>query len=256
MDNFGTVRISRESGGHLARLSFDTGTPHNVITSALLEDFFAALERLKADAPRVLVIAGRRENFSRGASLDEIKGLGEGFRTYIEREFELFSAVENLPFVTIAAMTGITIGNAAELALACDFRVATDRARFSLPEVAIGFVAPAQRISRILGMGAAKEFLLAGRMMAADEALRSGVFTRVYPESEFEAGLTAFAAEFAAKPPIAIRVTKEGIARAYRFAAADYEAEKEAAWMTFCSEDGKEGFAALSEKRPPVFKGR
>jgi enoyl-CoA hydratase/carnithine racemase len=122
--------------------------------------------------------------------------------------------------------------------------------------VAIGFVAPAQRISRILGMGAAKEFLLAARMMAADEALRSGVFTRVYPESEFEAGLAAFAAEFAAKPPIAIRVTKEGIARAYRFAAADYEAEKEAAWMTFCSEDAKEGFAALSEKRPPVFKGR
>lgn len=256
VESYGTVQISREAGGHVARLAFDTGTPHNVITSALLENFFTALERLKADAPRVLVIAGRVENFSRGASLDEIKGMGEAFRGYIEREFDLFSAVENLPFVTIAAMTGITIGNAAELALACDFRVATERARFSLPEVAIGFVAPAQRISRILGIAAAKEFLLTSRLMGAEEALRLGVFSRVFPDVVFETGLAAFAAEFAAKPPIAIRVTKEGIARAYGFATANYEAEKSAAWLTYCSEDAKEGFAAISEKRPPLFKGR
>jgi enoyl-CoA hydratase/carnithine racemase len=105
-------------------------------------------------------------------------------------------------------------------------------------------------------MGAAKDFLLGARMWSAEEALQRGVFTRVFPEAEFDAALAAFAAEFAAKPPLAIRVTKEGIARAYRFRSADYESEKAAAWQTYCSEDVAEGFASLREKRPPVFKGR
>ncbi len=250
------MTLSREADGQIARLVFDGGHPHNVITSAMLDDIRGGIDSLAAEPPRVLVIAGRQENFSRGAAVEEIEGLGDAFKEYIAREFDLFSAVEDLPFVTVAAMTGITIGNAAELALACDFRIATDRARFSLPEVAIGFVAPAQRICRILGMGAAKDFLLGARMWTADEALQKGVFTRVFPEAEFEAGLSAFAAEFAAKPPMAIRVTKEGIAKAYGFKSADYNAEKAAAWQTYRSEDVAEGFASLREKRPPVFNGR
>jgi enoyl-CoA hydratase/carnithine racemase len=250
------VSVSRDADGHVARLAIDSGHPHNVITSAMLEDIRAGLDDVVAAPPRVLVLAGRKENFSRGAALEEITGLGEAFKSYIAREFELFSAIENLPFVTVAALSGIVIGNAAELALACDFRIATDRTRFSLPEVSVGFVAPAQRISRILGMGAAKEFLLGARMWTADEALRQGVFTRVFPEAEFDAGLEAFAQEFAGKPPLAIKVTKEGIARAYRFKEADYESEKAAAWLTYCSEDSKEAIAALGEKRPPRFTGR
>jgi enoyl-CoA hydratase/carnithine racemase len=252
---FGTVTVTRGGEGHIARLTFDGGHPHNVLTSAMLDDIRAGLEDVTNNPPRVLVLAGRTENFSRGAALEEIVAMGDEFRTYIAREFDLFSAVEALPFVTIAAMTGLTIGNAAELALACDFRIAAERARFTLPEVAIGFVAPAQRISRILGMAAAKDFLLGSRMWSADEALKHGVFTKVLPEAEFEAGLAAFAAEFAAKAPLAVRLTKEGIAKAYGFASADYEGEKTAAWDTYCSEDAKEGFAAIREKRPPVFRG-
>jgi enoyl-CoA hydratase/carnithine racemase len=253
---FGTVRLTSLHDGHIARLDLDTGTPHNVITSAALDDIRAALDHVIANPPRVLIIAGRRENFSRGAAVDEISGLGADFRRYIDREFALFSAVEALPFVTIAALTGTTIGNAAELTLACDFRIATEAARFSLPEVAIGFVAPAQRLCRYVGLGVAKDILLGARLLGAEEALRLGLFSRVVPEAEFEAKLLEFAVEFAGKPPIAIRVTKEGIAHAYGFAGADYDMERKAAWDTYQSDDVKEGFASLRERRRPVFQGR
>lgn len=255
-ETIGAVRLEPQHDGQIVRMTFDTGTPHNVITLAALGDLETGIERVAKLAPRVLILAGRRENFSRGAAIEEIAGMGEPFKGYIAREFDLFSRVEALPFLTVAAMTGIVIGNAAELALACDFRFANDKARFSLPEVAIGFVAPAQRLTRIVGMGVAKDLLFNARMLGAEEALRLGIFTRVVGEAEFDAGLSEFAVELAAKPPISVRRTKEGIAHAYRFAHADYEGEKRAAWETYVSEDGKEGIAAVRARRKPVFKGR
>lgn len=251
-----TVTVRIDDDGRIVRLSFDTATRGNVITAKLLEELHAALTEIEAMAPRVLILSGTEKSFSRGAAIDDIKDMGPAFREYIASEFKLFKRVDELPFVTIAQLTGIVIGNGAELSLACDFRIAAESASFTLPEVAIGFVAPAQRLTRLVGIGKAKEILLGATMLGAEEAGRLGIFTRVVPDAELADATSAFAADFAAKPPIAIRVTKEGIARAFDFAGADYLAEEEAAYMTYQTADVKEGFAAMAQKRKPVFTGK
>lgn len=251
-----TVTVTEIDGGKIVRLTFDTQTRGNVITPKLLEEMHDALTEIERKAPRVLVLKGTDKSFSRGAAIDDIRDMGDPFRDYIASEFRLFKRIDELPFVTIAALTGIVIGNAAELSLACDFRIATDTSSFSLPEVAIGFVAPAQRLCRYVGIGRAKEILLGAKMLSAAEALELGILTRTVAEADLEATVQAWAAEYADKPPIAIRVTKEGIAEAFDFSGADYLKEEEAAFMTYRTADVREGFAALAEKRKPVFTGK
>jgi len=250
-----TVTVTELDGGKVVRLGFDTKTRGNVITPKLLEEMHDALSAIERAAPRVLILKGTDKSFSRGAAIDDIRDMGDPFRDYIASEFSLFKRIDELPFVTIASLTGIVIGNAAELSIACDFRIATDTSSFSLPEVAIGFVAPAQRLCRFVGIGRAKEILLGAKMLPAAEALELGLFTRTVAEGELDATVDAWAAEYADKPPIAIRVTKEGIARAFDFGGADFLREEEAAFMTYGTADVKEGFAALAEKRKPVFTG-
>ena len=254
--NYETIQVAVEEEGRIVRLSFDTATRGNVITAKLLQEMHAALDEIEAMAPRVLVIAGTEKSFSRGAALDDIKDMGAQFQDYIASEFALFKRVDEMPFVTIAALTGIVIGNAAELSLACDFRIAAESSSFSLPEVAIGFVAPAQRLCRLVGIGKAKEILLGAAMLKADDAHRLGILTKVVPDGELNDVVAAMAAEYAQKPPIAIRVTKEGIARAFDFAGADFKSEEDAAFMTYQTADAKEGFAAIAQKRKPVFTGK
>jgi enoyl-CoA hydratase/carnithine racemase len=250
------IDVSFRNDGQIAWLTFDTHSPSNAFTLNLLQEFHAALDEITKHAPRVLVVVGRPENFTRGADIKQIEGMGERFKDYIVLEFDLFHRIESLPFVTAAALRGVCIGNGAELALACDFRIAAASSRIGLPEVSIGFVGPALRLCRYVGIGIAKEMLLGARMLDAETALRHGLVTRVVPDGEFEKGVLDFAAEYAERPPIAIRVTKEGIARAFQIEQADDAPEREAAYLTYCSEDGKEGFASFRERRRPVFKGR
>ncbi|CAN7707388.1 enoyl-CoA hydratase/isomerase family protein [Aminobacter sp. LjRoot7] len=254
--SFETITLTSDEKGQIIRLAFDTRTRGNVITPVLLEEFHAAIEDAVARKPRVLILSGTEKSFSRGADIDTIKSMGPDFQAYIASEFKLFDIVDRLPFITIAALTGIVIGNAAELALACDFRVATESSSFTLPEVAIGFVAPALRITRYLGIGAAKDFLLNAKMWKAEEARQNGVVSRVFADAEFEAGLAAFAQELADRPPMALAATKQGIATAYGYGPADYPGEEHWAYATYLTEDVKEGFAALAEKRKAVFTGK
>jgi enoyl-CoA hydratase/carnithine racemase len=254
--SYETITLTADRDGKIVRLAFDTKTRGNVITAVLLDELHRALAAVTAMKPRVLILAGTEKSFSRGADIDTIKAMGADFKHYIASEFKLFDAVERLPFVTIAALTGIVIGNAAELALACDFRIATETASFSLPEVAIGFMAPAQRLARFVGIGVAKDILYNARMLKAEEARQYGLVTRVIAESEFAAGVEAFAGELADRPPIALAATKQGVAHAYGFGASDYAGEEHWAYVTYQTDDVKEGFASLSEKRKPVFTGK
>ncbi len=249
------ITLTSDREGQVVRLSFDSKTRGNVITPSLLAEFHEAIDDVSAMKPRVLILSGTEKSFSRGADIDTIKSMGPAFQGYIESEFKLFDIVDRLPFVTIAALTGIVIGNAAELALACDFRIATESSSFTLPEVAIGFVAPAQRLTRFVGIGVAKDILFNARMLKADEAQKLGLVTRVLPDLEFETGLGSFAAELADRPPIAIAVTKQGVAHAYGYAGSDYKGEEHWAFATYQTADVQEGFAALAEKRKPVFTG-
>lgn len=218
--------VALERDGAVAFLRFASGRRGNAIGEPLVRALHERVAEVAADPPRVLVLSGRPDVFSVGADVESVGALdAAAFRAFVELEYALFAAVEELPLVTIAALAGACIGNAAELALACDLRVAQQRTKLGLPEVRAGFAAPAQRLSRYVGIGRAKQLLYSGAVLSAAEAHALGLLNEVVPDGELEAAARRLAAELAALEPRAVRHTKANVARAYAAGAADFAAE-------------------------------
>ncbi|WP_018332081.1 enoyl-CoA hydratase/isomerase family protein [Actinomycetospora chiangmaiensis] len=248
-----TVTLERSDDGQVATLRF-VGDHPNVLDLATLEDLLARVREVDADrAVRVLVITGTPTVFSGGADLTSLGALDDDtYRHYLATEYRLFAEVEALPLVTVAAIAGPCVGNATELALACDFRLCTADARIGLPEMRVGFVAPAQRLTAFVGIGRAKELLYGGRLLTAANAHELGLVTTVTDDL---AGETVRAAQrYAAYPPFALAFTKQGVHRCYGADARRFDAaEQEAAFLTFRGPDFAEGAAAALEGRRPHF---
>ncbi|MEJ2865776.1 enoyl-CoA hydratase/isomerase family protein [Actinomycetospora flava] len=253
-----TVTLERSEDGHVATLRFASEHPMNVFTTATLEAMLARVREVGADRDvRVLQVVGRDTVFSGGADLNDLGGLDDdAYRHYIATEYRLFAEIEALPLVTVALVAGPCVGNAAELALACDFRILTSDARLGLPEMRVGFVAPAQRLTAYVGIGKAKELLYGGRLLSAAEALDLGLATTVTDDLPGEA--TKATARYAGYAATALAHTKRGIHRCYGIDAdppgrAFDAAEQAAAFATFRGPDYAEGAAATLEGRRPVF---
>lgn len=246
-----------ERDGHIGWLRFLSGTPLNVITLRLLEQFHAALDQAELDPPRVLMILGGDQAFSGGADLGVMREMSErDYLRFIELEYALFRRIESLPFLTISVMTGPCIGNAAELSLACDLRIAGLSLRWGLPETKVGFPAPAQRIANFVGLGRAKELIYGGLVLKAERALELGLVTRIIEDELLEAEARTTAAHYAACAPLAIRHSKAALARTYQ-TDRNWDAEElEAALEMFRTEDFREGASAALERRKPNFVGR
>ncbi len=253
-----TVTLERSDDGRVATLRFASGHPMNVFTTATLEALRAEVRAVGADrAVRVLVITGTDTVFSGGADLNDLNELDDdAYRHYIATEYALFADVEDLPLVTVAAIAGPCIGNGTELALACDVRICAADARIGLPEMKVGFVAPAQRLTRYVGIGRAKELLYGGRLLPAAEARELGLVTTVTDDLATE--VESSTRRYAAWSPRALSLTKQGIHRCYGLTGdgrAFDEDEQAAAFATFRGPDFAEGSAAALEGRRPVFEG-
>lgn len=240
----------------IAHLRFSTGSPANTMNLPFVEAFLALTSELAARSDvRVLLIQGPPGNFSGGADLSRIAEMDDAtWAHYIRSEFALFGAVDELPFITLAVLDGVCLGNAAELAVACDLRLASDRARFGFPETAVGFQGPAQRLTRYVGVGTAKRLLYEGAVLSADESRALGLVEWVAPAGELDAVARATAERYAALPPLAVLETKRNLAEAYRLP--PMENEIRSSLTTASTEDALEGRTAFLEKRAPVFRGR
>ncbi len=206
------------AGDGLLLLRFLTGRPGNALTLEVLRLLLARLAEAVAANPRVLLIAGAPDAFSVGADTHEMSALDvDGFRELVETEFALFRALDEAPIGTIAVMAGACVGNGAELALACDLRVAAANCRFSYPEARLGFPGPATRLARFVGLGRAKDILLTGRGLTATEALQFGLVTQV-ADDDVEAAALRLAHRLARTPPEGMRLTKSHVADVYRMA--------------------------------------
>jgi len=152
------------------------------------------------------------------------------------------------------------VGGGFELALACNLRVASETARFGLPEARIGVMPAAggtQRLPRLIGPAPAKELLFTGRFMDAREALRLGVVNRVVPVEDLMGETLSLAEQIAANPPLSVAFCKQAVNVGLRLdlkSALDYEAH--CASLLYTTEDRREGMMAFLEKRKPVFRGR
>ena len=239
--------------------------PLNLVTLALLEELEAALARL-ATAPagdvRAVVVSGRGErSFSAGSHVGEFEAQrGPGGLERHALEERIGSAIADLPMPTIAAIEGNALGGGLELALACDLRIASERAKLGLPEVRLA-VTPGtggtQRLPRVVGPARAKELILTGRVLTAAEAHAIGLVTEVVPAGQAVARATELGEEIATFGPLAVREAKRLIDAAWDH---DLEtglaAELEASGRIFATDDLLEGARAFLDKRPPEYRGR
>lgn len=188
----------------------------NALDRALTGALEEALDRVAAlDDVAVLVVAGRGRAFSAGNDLVEMATLtAEEAEALARRQAALLDRFARLPQVTLAVIDGYALGGGLMLAVAQDLRLASDRARFGLPEVTLGFN-PAYGIARLFDVvagGAARELLLTGRTVRASEALRMGLVNRVVAPPTLEASASALAAEIAASPRSGLAATKAIVA--------------------------------------------
>jgi enoyl-CoA hydratase len=224
-----------------------------------LEQAFADLEQDDQVGAVILTGAGEKA-FVAGADIAELKSLDTaGARVQALRGQAVFQRIESMPKPVIAAVNGFALGGGCELALACHIRIASENARFGLPEVSLGIIpgyGGTQRLPRLVGKGVALDLILSGEMLPAADALRAGLVSRVFPLAELKAGAEKLARTILSRGPLALRsalaAVNEGIEMPQ-----DQGQQYEAALfgLLAATQDMQEGMGAFLEKRTAQFKG-
>lgn len=248
--------------GAVATIRLHRPEKKNSLNSAMREELAGVLHDLaRKSAIRALVITGSDEIFCAGADIGEMGGPSSAEASYRHaREFQvLFDQVESLPQPVIAAVSGYALGGGCELALAADFRIASETARFGLPEIKIGAFpggGGTQRLTRMVGSAKAKEMILLGDPITAEQALAIGLVMKIVSKETYLAEATALATKLAALPRLALQASKMLINRSQDVDLAtglEFEARTFAAIAH--THDLAEGTQAFREKRKPNFTG-
>ncbi|HEY3316372.1 MAG TPA: enoyl-CoA hydratase-related protein [Bacillota bacterium] len=255
------VRLERE--GAVAVLTIDRPQALNALNRKVLEEILAGVKEFGDDPEaRVLIITGGGEKaFVAGADIAGMKD----FSVREGRDFSRFgqavtAAIENLPKPVIAAINGYALGGGCELAMACDIRIASEKAKIGQPEVNLGILpgfGGTQRLARLVGRGKAKELIFSAVALDAAAAEKIGLVDAVVPPEKLMERANEVATLIASKAPVAIGLAKEAINRGLDLDLADglaYEAELFA--QCFATDDQREGMGAFLAKRKPEFKGR
>ena len=254
--------VRAERRGAVALLTLAREEALNALDRGLLHALEARIDELAQDeSVRAVVLTGAGRAFAAGADIAQMRGMtpaeAESFSRLGHR---VFARLEALPVPTIAAVNGYALGGGCELACACDWIYASAKARFGQPEVNLGILpgfGGTSRLARRVGIAWAKELVLTGAPIPAEEALRIGLVNRVFAPEELLDKALAAGATIAEKGPLAVaaakRVLQEGQDVDPRVA---HTLEQHAFGLVFSTEDRAEGMAAFLEKRDPVFKAR
>jgi enoyl-CoA hydratase len=232
----------------------------NALSDELMGALVSALSELDADdGVRAIVLAGGERAFAAGADIAQLAEMS-AVDVYLARRVERWDAIRSLVTPLVAAVSGWCLGGGCELAMACDLIVASETARFGQPETGVGVIPGAggtQRLVRAVGKSVAMDVILAGRTLHAREALAYGLVARVVAREAWLEEAKRVAQEIAARSPLATRLAKEAVDRAYEAPLSlGLEYERRALALAFASEDAKEGLTAFLEKRKPDFRGR
>lgn len=256
----GHVKLSRE--GSMVVVTLDR-PPVNALTTTMIEDMGRTFDGLENDSEvGVIILTGAGNNaFCAGGDIQEMSTIEPAKALdVIRRGSEIFWKIEHCEKSVIAAINGFAMGAGLELAMACDVRVASDRARFSQPEVNLGMIpgyGGTQRLAHLVGKAKAKELIMTGRTIRADEALRMGLVNQVVPDGEELRAAKDMATQILSRAPLAVRASKkainEGLEKPYRNG---FITETQYFGQLLDSEDLKEGIRAFLEKRQPKWKGK
>ncbi|PYS93454.1 MAG: crotonase [Acidobacteria bacterium] len=255
-----TLLVERRE--RVAIITINRPDKRNALNIKTREEGAAALEELRADdSVRVVVITGAGDKaFIAGADIAEFAGRTAVTQRDVMTGQSLFTAIDSFPKPVIAMVNGYCLGGGCELAMACDLRIASERASFGQPEINLGIIpggGGTQRLTHLVGEGKAMELILTGEIINAQAAHAIGLVNMVVLHEELEAKTMELANRIAEKSPIALRLAKEAVKTAAR-SSLDEGLRREIDLFALCfsSEDKDEGVKAFLEKRKPEFKGQ
>jgi enoyl-CoA hydratase len=255
--SFETLLLTVEDG--IATVALNR-PPVNPLNSKLYRELSQAAAELEADpAVRVVIITGSGDKaFAAGADISEMKDLTPvEVHKFCQGSLRTCTQIENMQKPTIAAINGLALGGGLEVALTCDLRIASNKAKFGFPEITLGIIpgnGATQRLPRLIGTSRAKELLFLGELIDAARAEQVGLVNKVVPSAELMQEAKALALKLAARPGHALSVLKGTVNKGLNMNlhdALDYEIKNFV--LTFASEDRQEGFSAFMEKRKPNF---
>jgi len=254
-----------EEDGPLVVATLNRPDKLNALDFALLAAIGALVSELAArptkTRPRVLVVTGSGDKaFAAGADIAAMSALApEEARAFSEHGQRVGRALEEAPFPSIAAVNGFALGGGAELALACDFIYASERARFGQPEVGLGLLpgfGGTQRLARRVGVGRARELVYTGAVIDAARAKEIGLVNEVIPHAELLEKTKVVGRVIASKAPLSVAAAKRLVLRGSEISLeAALELETLAFGAAFATKDAREGVEAFLAKRPPKFQG-
>jgi len=252
------VLVERDAPVAVVRLNRPEA--RNALSDALMDELVAALTELDADAEiRCIVLGGDERAFAAGADIAELAAV-TAVELYQAPRVARWDAIRKLSTPLVAAVSGWCLGGGCELAMTCDLIVASDTARFGQPETGLGIIPGAggtQRLARAVGKALAMDMVLTGRVLTAHEALAAGLVARVVAREAWLDEAVRVAREIAARAPVAQRLARESVDRAFETGLdSGLDFERKALYLAFASEDAREGLSAFVEKRRPEWKSR
>lgn len=237
--------------------------PLNILTDELLSEMDVVINEIVAHPTcRALIIRGKGEKaFVAGADISQFPNLNvKSGKELAEKGKKIFDKIENAPFPVICAMNGFALGGGLELALACDIRIAEQKAKLGLPEVGLGILpgyGGTQRLARLIGPGKAKKMIFTGAAISAEEAYSFALVEEVVPNGESYSAAVRIAKQIVNNAPLAISKVKAAVNRGLDVSLAEGQELESSFFASLClTEDMQEGVRAFTEKRKASFLGR
>lgn len=251
------VEPSYEEG--VALVTLNRPDVHNALSLSLMEELGDALVSLDKDTSvKVVILTGNDKAFSVGADLKEVATSSTTDLLIID-QFSIWDEMGRFKKPLIAAVSGWVVGGGCEMAMLCDMVIASETSKFGQPEIRRGIGSGAggtQRLPRAVGKAKAMEIILTGDYIDASEAQQMGLINRVYPVEQYLEGALKIARKITELPPLAVRLAKESVNKAFNSTLSDgLTFERKNYYLTFSTEDQKEGIKAFIEKRKPVYTG-
>lgn len=254
------IIVTEQYQPNIALIQLNRPKELNALNPQLMGEVRDALLQLdKNDSVKVIIITGNDQAFAAGADIKQMADKS-AIDMHIMDQFSTWDQIRKTKKPIIAAVSGFALGGGCEFVMTCDMVIASETAKFGQPEIKIGTIPGAggtQRLTKAVGKAKAMELILTGRFLSAQEAHFYGLVNKVVPVEMYMHEAVELAKEIAQMPPIAVQLAKEAINRSFETQLDEgLMFERKNFYLTFASEDQKEGMKAFIEKRKPVYKGK